>query len=299
MMRIPALIFGFLVAGGAAAGDVQVAMIDATDGDASPRIAPARLWDGLDAAAVELRSEHVLVMDRFGNEVYAKGADDPVPIASITKLMTAMVILDSGLPLDEPVTITREDRDLLKLTGSRLAYGATLSREEMVRIALMASENRAASALARTYPGGKEAFVRAMNAKAKELGMHQSRFADSTGLHAGNRATARDLERMVRAAYRYPLIREATTTERALVHPYTNRGPLRYGNTNRLLRNERWRIELSKTGYINESGRCLVMHADIAGQPLVIVFLDAFGKLTPFGDSNRLRDWIEDGIRKG
>ena len=299
MVRMPALIFGFLVAGWAAAGDVQVAMIDAAGDDSSPKVAPARLWDGLDAAALELRSEHVLVMDRFGNEVYAKGADDPVPIASITKLMTAMVILDSGLPLDEPVTITREDRDLLKLTGSRLAYGATLSREEMVRIALMASENRAASALARTYPGGKEAFVRAMNAKAKELGMHHSRFADSTGLHAGNRASARDLERLVRAAYRYPLIREATTTERALVHPYTNRGPLRYGNTNRLLRNEGWRIELSKTGYINESGRCLVMHADIAEQPLVIVFLDAFGKLTPFGDSNRLRDWIEGGIRKG
>ncbi|MGD8309504.1 MAG: serine hydrolase [Chromatiales bacterium] len=302
---MPAIVFRFLLAGlltagpAGAAEDVKVAMVDGAGKTAARATTPARLWDGLDAAALRLRSAHALVVDRFGNEVYAKGEDEPVPIASITKLMTAMVILDSGLPLDEPVAVTRADRDLLKLTGSRLGFGATLTREEMVRIALMASENRAASALGRTYPGGKEAFVRAMNAKAKELGMHHSHFADPTGLDAGNRASARDLVKMVRAAYRYPLIQEATTTERALVHPYSNRGPLRYGNTNRLLRNEHWQIELSKTGYIRESGRCLVMQADIAEQPLVIVFLDSFGKLTPFGDSNRLREWIEDGLERG
>jgi D-alanyl-D-alanine endopeptidase (penicillin-binding protein 7) len=303
MGQMPAIVVRLLLVGSLAVGsleaaeDLRVVMVDGAEGRETARaVAPARLWDGLDSAELKLRSGHVLVVDRFGNEVYAKGADQPVPIASITKLMTAMVVLDSGLPMDEPVSVTREDRDLLKLTGSRLGFGASLARGEMVRIALMASENRAASALARTYPGGKEAFVRAMNAKAKELGMHRSRFTDPTGLDAGNRASARDLVRMVRAAYRYPLIREATTTERALVHPYPDRGPLRYGNTNRLLRNEHWRIELSKTGYINEAGRCLVMHAAVADQPLVIVLLDSFGKLTPFGDSNRLRHWIEAGL---
>jgi D-alanyl-D-alanine endopeptidase (penicillin-binding protein 7) len=266
------------------------------DQKASNAEIPVQLWDNLKTSELRLRSAHALVLDRFGNQLYAKSADTPVPIASVTKLMTAVVMLDSGLSLDEPITITKEDRDLLKLTGSRLKYGATLSRRELLEIALMASENRAASALARTFPGGTDAFVRAMNLKAKELGMHDSHFADATGLNPENQASAWDLSRLVLAARGYPLIREATTTTRASVRPYKDRGPLRYGNTNRLLKNTHWEIELSKTGYIDEAGRCLVMSAEIAEHPLVIVLLDSYGKLSPFGDSNRLRKWIEGAL---
>jgi D-alanyl-D-alanine endopeptidase (penicillin-binding protein 7) len=163
----------------------------------------------------------------------------------------------------------------------------------MLLLALMASENRAAAALGRTYPGGTPAFVRQMNAKAKAIGMDQSQFADPVGLDAGNRATARDLAKLVAAARKYPLIAEASTTRQVQVRPYANRGPLSYVNTNRLLKNDTWDISLSKTGYISEAGRCLVMEANIDGESLFIVFLDSFGKLTPFGDSNRLRRWLQ------
>ena len=209
--------------------------------------------------------------------------------------MTAMVILDSGLPLQKKISITKEDRDLLQLTGSRLKYGATLTRQQLVRLALMASENRAANALGRTYPGGQAAFVKAMNRKARELGMTNSKFADPAGLDAENIAPARDVLLMLQAAQAYPFIREATTTRVTSVYPYKGRGELRFGNTNRLLGNKTWDIQLSKTGYLNEAGRCLVMHAEIADRPLFIVLLNSYGKLTPFGDSNRIRNWIESG----
>jgi D-alanyl-D-alanine endopeptidase (penicillin-binding protein 7) len=160
----------------------------------------------------------------------------------------------------------------------------------------MSSENRAAAALGRTYPGGTDAFVRAMNRKAAELGMNQSHFTDAAGLDAGNVASAHDLARMVLAAMRYPAIREATTRKSIDVRPLKKRGPLRYVNTNRLLRNDSWDIQISKTGYINESGRCLVMHTEFNGTPTVVVLLNSFGKLTPFGDANRLRKWIEKGV---
>ena len=281
----------------AAAGhdaDARIAMIG--KGAAAPESLAEGKWDELQARKLKLRSKSALIVDGTGHEVFSRNADTPVSIASITKLMTAMVILDSGLPLDEKVKITKADRDLVKLTGSRLGYGATLTRKELLQLALMASENRAASALARTYPGGRKAFVAAMNAKAKSLGMTNSRFTDSVGLDATNVASPRDLAKMVGAAYRYPLIREATTTPQKEVRPYRRKGPLRYGNTNRLLKNDAWKIGLSKTGYISEAGRCLVMQAEIAGEPLVIVLLNSYGKLTPFGDSNRLRKWIENGL---
>jgi len=214
------------------------------------------------------------------------------PIASITKLMTAMVILDANLDLDEQITVTKEDRDLIRLTGSRLQYGATLSRREMILLALMSSENRAATALGRTYPGGMTNFVAHMNRKAKGLGMSNSHFADPAGLKTENVSTASDLAIMVAAADSYPLITQSTTTTRMDVRPYSGRGPLTYGNTNRLLKNKSWDIELSKTGYINEAGRCLVMQANIEGEDVSIVLLNSFGKLTPFGDSNRLRKWM-------
>ncbi|WP_455233965.1 serine hydrolase [Thiogranum longum] len=254
------------------------------------------VWETLNPKQLKLRSASALIVDQSGNEVYAKESDEARPIASITKLMTAMVIVDAGLPLEESITITKDDRDLIRLTGSRLKYGATLTREELLRVALMASDNRAANALARTYPDGRKAFIQAMNQKAWELDMRDSSFTDPAGLDSGNVASARDVVKMVRAARTYPLIREATTARTISVRPYKGRGELRFGNTNRLLRNKAWDIQLSKTGYINEAGRCLVMQAEIADEPLVIVLLNSFGKLTPFGDSNRIRKWIERGI---
>jgi len=239
-----------------------------------------------------LRSASALVINAEGQVIYGKDIDTVRPIASITKLMTAMVILDSGLDLNQKITVTKDDRDLVQLTGSRLEYGATLTRREMIMLAIMSSENRAATALGRSYPGGMKAFISEMNRKATELGMTNSHFADPAGLNVENTSTARDLIKMVNAAQDYPLITKASTTTRIEVHPYAKRGPLVYGNTNRLLKNESWDIALSKTGYINEAGRCLVMQANIEGEQVSIVLLNSFGKLTPFGDSNRLRKWM-------
>jgi D-alanyl-D-alanine endopeptidase (penicillin-binding protein 7) len=239
-----------------------------------------------------LRSESALVIDAEGNQIYGKDADTVRPIASITKLMTAMVILDAGLDLDQKITVTRADRDLVQLTGSRLEFGAELPRREMILLAIMSSENRAAAALGRTFPGGPDRFIEEMNLKATRIGMNNTRFADPAGLRVENRSTARDLSLMLQAAYQYPLIRQASTTRRLEVKPYRGRGPLTYGNTNRLLKNESWDIALSKTGYLNEAGRCLVMQASIDGEDVYIVLLNSFGKLTPFGDSNRLRKWM-------
>ena len=240
----------------------------------------------------ELKSASAIVLDEAGNVIYGKDTDTVRPIASITKLMTAMVILDAGLDLEDRITVTQADRDLMRLTGSRLDYGATLSRRQMLLLALMSSENRAASALGRTYPGGLDAFITAMNLKAEALGMRNSQFADPAGLHGDNLSTARDLALMVRAAGSYPLIAEASTTAGMEVYPFSGRGALNYNNTNRLLKNQSWDIGLSKTGYLDEAGRCLVMQAIIEGEPVSIVLLNSFGKLTPFGDSNRLRKWM-------
>jgi len=194
--------------------------------------------------------------------------------------------------LKENITVSKADRDLVQLTGSRLEPGAKLSRRDMILIAIMSSENRAAAALGRTYPGGTEAFVEAMNKKATGLGMSSSHFADPAGLNPENQSTAEDLAKMVAAADGYPLIRQASTTRHMEVRPYAKRGPLTYNNTNRLLKNPNWDIALSKTGYIHEAGRCLVMKATIKGESVSIVLLNSFGKLTPFGDSNRLRQWL-------
>lgn len=239
-----------------------------------------------------LRSASVLVINADGYIIYGKDIDTVRPIASITKLMTVMVILDSGLDLNEKITVTKADRDLVQLTGSRLEYGASLPRREMIMLAIMSSENRAATALGRNWPDGMGQFVTAMNKKAAQLGMSKSHFTDPAGLSVENISTARDLMKMITTAYDYPLIREASTTTRFEVHPYPKRGSLIYGNTNRLLKNKTWDIALSKTGYINEAGRCLVMQANIEGELVSIVLLNSFGKLTPFGDSNRLRQWM-------
>jgi D-alanyl-D-alanine endopeptidase (penicillin-binding protein 7) len=239
-----------------------------------------------------LRSASVLITDANGAIIYGKDINTVRPIASLTKLMTAMVVLDAGLNLDEKITITKQDRDLIRLTGSRLEYGAKLSRKDLLHLALMSSENRAATALGRTYPGGMPKFVADMNRKALSLGMAESHFSDPAGLQSGNQATAVDLSKMLTAASHYPLITRATTTLRQQVRPYSSRGPLNYGNTNRLLKNKNWDIAVSKTGYLDEAGRCLLMQANIEGEAISIVLLNSFGKLTPFGDSNRLRQWM-------
>jgi D-alanyl-D-alanine endopeptidase (penicillin-binding protein 7) len=256
-----------------------------------PLLAQASQFTDLEGSPA-LRSASALVVNAEGNVIYGKDIDTVRPIASITKLMTAMVIIDSGLDLDEKITVTKADRDLVQLTGSRLEYGASLSRREMILLAIMSSENRAATALGRNFPGGMTEFVNQMNNKATQLGMANSHFADPAGLNVDNTSTARDLMKMVTAAQGYALIRQASTTTRIEVHPYAKRGPLVYGNTNRLLKNKSWDIALSKTGYINEAGRCLVMQANIEGEKVSIVLLNSFGKLTPFGDSNRLRKWM-------
>lgn len=239
-----------------------------------------------------LRSASAIVLDSHGNVIYGKDVNTVRSIASITKLMTAMVVLDADLDLDKNIAIANGDRDLIRKTGSRLSVGATLTRRELLLLALMSSENRAATALGRTYPGGLGSFITAMNNKAVGLGMNSSHFADPAGLNADNVSTASDLSRMLTAAQRYPMITESTTTTHHDVRPYKSRGPLTFNNTNRLLKNKNWDIELSKTGYINEAGRCLVMKTNIEGEEVSIVLLNSFGKLTPYGDSNRLRKWM-------
>ncbi len=238
-------------------------------------------------------SKALIVNQNTGETIYAKSTNVPTPIASLTKLMTAMVMLDQHLPMEEPISIGEGDVDLLKGTSSRLRVGTTLPRQEMLQLALMSSENRAASSLARTSPIGTAAFVAAMNRKAAELGMSNTRFVDPTGLNSENVSTAEDLVKMVKAAYQYPEIRAASTTSGQTVAVSGTRRPLEFLNTNVLVRNGGWDIGLSKTGYINEAGRCLVMQAQIADQPLIIVLLDSWGKYTRIGDAQRIRKWIE------
>jgi serine-type D-Ala-D-Ala endopeptidase (penicillin-binding protein 7) len=244
-----------------------------------------------------IRSDAALVVDEGGNPVLDKHSQAVKPIASITKLMTAVVVLDSGVDLDQFIEITPADRDNLRHSHSRMRTNAArLSRRDMLTIALMSSENRAASALGRTtFPDGTPAFVEAMNRKAQALGMTDTHYADASGLDGANRSTATDLVRLLQAANGYPLIREATTRSELDVRPYVGGGAVPYRNTNPLVRNGGWQVELSKTGYVDEAGHCLAMQAQIAGRRYWIVLLDSAGKRTPVGDSNRLRKWIESG----
>jgi D-alanyl-D-alanine endopeptidase (penicillin-binding protein 7) len=240
-----------------------------------------------------LRSASVLVKDQqTGELLIQKQTEAVLPIASITKLMTAMVVLDSRIDLNESITIEPTDVDTLLNSPSRLSVGTRISRENALLLALMASENRAANALGRTYPGGLEAFVLAMNAKARSLGLSKTHFEDTAGLSSGNTSSAVDLALMVDAAYRYPLVREFTTREEATI--FSGRRTLEFRNTNRLIQNPRWQIGLSKTGFTNEAGRCLVMQASVARRPLLIVLLDSQGRLTRIGDANRIRHWMEE-----
>lgn len=239
-----------------------------------------------------LHSSSVLVVTQGGGEaLFQKNAGAVVPIASITKLMTAMVVLDSTPNLRELISISDEDVDTLRGSRSRLNVGAVMTRESALLLALMSSENRASHALARHYPGGLSAFVAEMNFKAKALGMGDSHFEDPTGLSSGNVSTARDLAKMVEAAHRYPLIREFSTTAEA--HVEVGGHVLAYRNTNPLVKSAAWDVGLSKTGFIHEAGKCLVMQARVADKPVVIVLLDSVGKMTRVGDANRIKRWME------
>lgn len=246
-------------------------------------------------SGLKLKSSVVLVVDQKTNEVLAsQHADTVQPIASLTKLMTALVITDAKQPMDEQIEITSDDIDRIKHSYSRLTPGLKFTRRELLLLALMSSENRAASALARHYPGGTPAFVRAMNARAKSLGMNDTHYHDSNGLSSENVSTAQDLVRLVNAAYKVPLIRDFSTNVEETVKP--GRRTMHFVSSNRLVRaNNDWRIGLQKTGYTNEAGRCLVMQATVKGRPLVMVLLDSDGKYTRFADAQRVRNWVEHG----
>ncbi len=254
-------------------------------------LTPLLAW--ADSAPPQILSRYALVLDQDGRVLYTKNAGSRTAIASITKLMTAIVILDAKQSMSAQIEITAEDQDNLKNSHSRLAFGAILSRREMLTIALSSSENRAAHALARYYPGGEKAFVRAMNAKAQLLGMQSTRFRDPTGLSPGNLSTARDLARLVQAAMKYPFIRRASTQKATQVHPFEGK-TLHYKVTNRLIRNEdaNWQVLVSKTGYIKEAGRCLVMRARTGRKTLTIILLKGKNRTTPYEDSQHIREWL-------
>lgn len=241
---------------------------------------------------LDLKSSVALVIDQDTNEVLLSKNDHAVlPIASLTKLMTGLIISQAHLPMDEPITITEDDIDTEKNSRSRLAVGTTLSRREMLHLALMSSENRAAHALGRTYPGGLGAFVTQMNLKARLLGMSDTRYVEPTGLSSQNQSSARDLAALVNVAHTDPVLREFTTSPSYEVA--VGRRTLQYRNTNRLVKSPDWDIGLQKTGYISEAGRCLVMQAEISGRKLIMVFLDSAGKLSRIADAERVRSWLE------
>ncbi len=240
---------------------------------------------------LDLKSSVALVMDQETNEVLlSKNSQAVLPIASITKLMTALVVVEAKQPLDEMLTVTDEDIDTEKGTRSRLAIGTTLSRSEMLHLALMSSENRAANALGRHYPGGLKAFVAAMNHKAQTLGMTDTHYVEPTGLSSRNQSSAKDLAALVRVAHEFPLLRELSTSKEHLVT--LGRRQVAFHSTNGLVRSGSWDIGLQKTGFINEAGRCLVMQVQMAGRKLILVFLDSAGKYSRIGDAERVRKWI-------
>jgi serine-type D-Ala-D-Ala endopeptidase (penicillin-binding protein 7) len=240
----------------------------------------------------KLGSAAVLVKDQHTGEfLVSKQAEVPMPIASITKLMTAMVVLDARLDLNDFIKIEESDKDKLRNSHSHLPVGTVLARRDALLVALMASENRAARALGRTFPGGVQALVNAMNEKARSLALTETKFEDPAGLSEGNVSSARDLSRLVEQACRYPLICAFSTQPEATI--LSGRKLLQFSNTNALVRNRHWQIGLSKTGYIEEAGKCLVMQAQLAQRPVLMILLNSTGKNTRLGDANRIRQWME------
>lgn len=247
--------------------------------------------------ALDLSSSVALVIDQDTNEVlFSKNDSAVLPIASLTKLMTGLVIADAHLSMDEPITITQDDVDTYKGSRSRLAVGSTLRRGELMHLALMSSENRAAHALGRTFPGGLQLFVSLMNSKARELGMNDTRYVEPTGLLSQNQSSARDLATLVSVAYERPILRDLSTSPSHQLE--LGHRTLQFNNSNRLIRNPEWDIGLQKTGYIAEAGRCLVMQAKVAGRKVIMVFLDSAGKLSRVQDAERVRRWVEGQTRQ-
>ena len=245
---------------------------------------------------LDLRSSVALVIDQDTNEVLLRKNDQAVlPIASLTKLMTGLVIAEAHLPSSELITITQDDVDTEKGSRSRLAVGSVLSRGDLLHLALMSSENRAAHALGRTFPGGLETFVSRMNARAQVLGMRDTRYVEPTGLSSRNQSSAQDLATLVAAAYKEPVLRELSTSPGREIE--VGHRTLQYNNTNRLVKSPQWDIGLQKTGYITEAGQCLVMQAQVAGRKLIMVFLDSAGKLSRIADAERVRRWVEGSHR--
>ncbi len=234
----------------------------------------------------------IVVNQNTGEVIYEKNADVRASIASLTKLMTAMVVLDSGLDLNKKIKLTKADIDRVKRTTSRLPIGTKLTRYELLKAALISSDNRAAFALSRSYPSGRKGFINAMNVKAIQLGMQNSQFRDPTGLDKRNISTAKDLLKLVRAAYQYSVIRDLTTTPSESIKIGRKRNSIGFNNTNPLVRKGVWDIGLSKTGFIRESGRCLVLQTIINDEPIIIVLLNSYGKLTRFADVKRIRNWM-------
>jgi len=242
---------------------------------------------------LKLRSRAVIVFDERDNEIIMqRNAGLVVPVASLTKLMTAMVIIDAELDMDETITINKQDKDRIRYSRSRLRKGMTFTRKDLLLIALAASENRAALALARTYPGGTDEFVNAMNHKAQQLGLTKTRFSDPAGLGNDNVSTAQELMRMVKTASTYSVIREFTTQTRQSITDLKNGSQIKFGNTNRLIKKVSWPITLSKTGFTRDAGNCLVMQTKINARPVIIVLLESWGKLSKYGDSNRIKKWL-------
>jgi D-alanyl-D-alanine endopeptidase (penicillin-binding protein 7) len=241
---------------------------------------------------LDLKSSVALVIDQDTSEVlFSKNDKAVLPIASLTKLMTGLVISGANLPMDEVISITQDDVDTEKGSTSRLRVGTELSRGELLHLALMSSENRAANALGRSYPGGLATFVKLMNLKARSLGMTNTVFVEPTGLSSRNQASAQDLAKLVDVAYDDSVLREFSTSHGYQVSVGSRM--LQYNNTNRLVKNPAWDIGLQKTGYISEAGRCLVMQTKVAGRRLIMVFLDSAGKLSRLGDAERVRNWVE------
>lgn len=242
---------------------------------------------------LKLHSHVALVFDERDNEViYERNAEDVMPVASLSKLMTAMVVLDANLPMDEIIAITKDDKDRIRYSRSRLRKGMKFSREDLLLIALLASENRAASALARTYPGGTAEFVKAMNRKAHHLGLNKTNFSDPAGLRKDNVSTAHEMMQIVKAASEYPVIRDFTTQTKETIIDLNKGYEVNFGNTNRLVKLDSWPVKLSKTGFTNDAGNCLVMQTEINDRPVIIVLLNSWGKLSKYGDSNRIKKWL-------
>ena len=293
MVRL--LKFGILVAiaAGVSAGPDR-AIADSPQASAATSLVP--VWKRIhygNPRTLQLRSQVGLVVDeQRGVILYARDTDKPRPIASLTKLLTVMTLLDAKLSLEKVIEITEQDRDRLKGSRSSLGFGTRLTRGELMRIAIVASDNRATAALARTYPGGSAALVRVMNEKARTLGLAHTRAADASGLQAGNVSTAHDLARLAYIARGYPLINSWSTTRRFSVVDRKTEKALSFRNTNSLVHRERWQIAFSKTGFTLEAGNCLLMRTTIADRALIVVLLNSWGKLSKYGDSGRIRDWL-------